>query len=208
MLRYGVKGHRSLFLMKVFMVGAAIVAAYGIWQYFLSNALQDVDWIDHAAFPELTKRAYGTLENPNVLASFLVLAGSYCVGIFAPLRGGKTRISLIIIFILTAICLLLTFSRGNWVAFFWVLFIFCAFFYHKAFLPFIGGGLMVLYMGWGLLANRLMSIFQLQDTSAELRVSYVESAVAMIKEHPFGVGWYGYQFAFLIMIFIYTILVL
>ncbi len=196
MLRYGVKGHRSLFLMKVFMVGAAIVAAYGIWQYFLSNALQDVDWIDHAAFPELTKRAYGTLENPNVLASFLVLAGSYCVGIFAPLRGGKTRISLIIIFILTAICLLLTFSRGNWVAFFWVLFIFCAFFYHKAFLPFIGGGLMVLYMGWGLLANRLMSIFQLQDTSAELRVSYVESAVAMIKEHPFGVGWYGYQFAF------------
>jgi len=195
-LRYGVKGHRSLFLMKVFLAGAAIVAAYGIWQYFLSNALQDVDWVDHAAFPEVTKRAYATLENPNILGSFLVLTGSYCVGIFAPLRGGKTRIVLIILFILTAFCLLLTFSRGNWIAFFWVLFIFSAFFYHKAFLPFIGGGLMVLYMGWGLLAHRIMSIFQMQDTSAELRISYVESAVAMIKEHPFGVGWYGYQFAF------------
>jgi putative inorganic carbon (HCO3(-)) transporter len=195
-LRYGAKGHRSLFLMKVFLISAGIVAAYGIWQYFLSNALQDVDWIDHSAFPEVTKRAYATLENPNILGSFLVLAGSYCVGIFAPLKGGKTRVALVIIFILTAICLLLTFSRGNWIAFFWVLFIFSAFFYHKALLPFIGGGLMVLYMGWGLIANRLISIFEMQDTSAELRISYAESALAMIREHPFGVGWYGYQFAF------------
>lgn len=196
MLRYASKGNRALFLMKVFLIGAAIVAIDGIWQYLFSNDLQDVEWIDHKAFPELSRRAYATLENPNILGSFLVLVGSYCVGIFAPLRGGKTRIALIVIFLLSSVCLLLTYSRGNWVAFFWVLFIFAAFFYHKAILPFVGGGLAVLYLGWDMLANRLMSIFNFQDTSAELRISYVESAWSMIREHLFGVGWYGYQFAF------------
>lgn len=195
-LRYGVKGHRVLFLMKVFLIAAAFVALDGIWQYLFSNDLQDVEWLDHRAFPELTKRAYATLENPNILGSFLVLATSYCVGIFAPLRGGKTRITLIFIFLVSTACLLLTFSRGNWIAFFWVLFVFAGFFYHKAFLPFVGGGLAVLYLGWDILANRLMSIFNFHDTSAELRLAYVESAVTMIKDHPWGVGWYGYQFAF------------
>ena len=196
MLRYASKGHRVLFIMKMFLISAALVAADGIWQYLFSNDLQNVEWLDHRAFPELTKRAYATLENPNILGSFLVLAGSYCVGIFAPLRGGKTRIALIFIFLLSTTCLLLTYSRGNWVAFFWVLFVFAAFFYHKALLPFIGGGLGVLYLGWDMLANRLLSIFNFQDTSAELRIAYVESALAMIKEQPWGVGWYGYQFAF------------
>ena len=30
----------------------------------------------------------------------------------------------------------------------------------------------------------------------KLRFAYIESTVAMIPEHPWGVGWYGYQFAF------------
>lgn len=34
-LRYGSTGRRSLFLVKVFMVSAGLVALYGIYQYFL-----------------------------------------------------------------------------------------------------------------------------------------------------------------------------
>ena len=196
LLRYGAKEHRPLLLMKVFLIAAALVAIYGIWQYCYGATIQPADWVDHEVFPELKKRAFSTLENPNILGSFLVLACSYCAGIFAPLRGGKTRITLIVIFLLCVICLLFTFSRGNWVALFWMLFVFSAFFYHKAALPFIGGGLMVLYLGWGLLAHRILSIFATEDTSAELRISYLESALSMIRDHPLGVGWYGYQFAF------------
>jgi len=39
MLRYGVKGHRSLFLMKVFMVGAAIVGSLWYLAVFLEQCL-------------------------------------------------------------------------------------------------------------------------------------------------------------------------
>ena len=81
-------------------------------------------------------------------------------------------------------------------AYFWVLFIFAGAFYHKAFLPFIGGGLGVLYLFWNQLAERLMSIFSVHDTSAELRFFYLESSLDMIRDHPFGVGWYGYGYAF------------
>ncbi len=53
-----------------------------------------------------------------------------------------------------------------------------------------------MYLGWNVLSGRIMSIFETQDTSAELRFAYIESALAMIRDHPWGVGWYGYQYAF------------
>lgn len=196
MLRYGSTGRRSLFLVKVFMVSAGLVALIGIWQYFYGATVQDIEWIDHVAFPTMTRRAFSTLENPNILASFLVLTVAYSEGLFAPITGGKRRLSLVIIFASSVICLMLTFSRGNWIALFFVLFVFAGAFYHKAFLPFIGGGLGVLYLGWDQIASRMMSIFSIEDTSAELRLMYLESAASMIEEHPFGVGWYGYQFEF------------
>ena len=86
-LRYGSTGRRSLFLVKVFMVSAGLVALYGIYQYFFGViAIQDAEWIDHAAFPLMTKRAVSTLENPNILASFLVMTAAYSEGLFAPLK--------------------------------------------------------------------------------------------------------------------------
>lgn len=97
--------------------------------------------------------------NPNILASFLVMTAAYSEGLFAPLKGGKRRASLAVIFLLAITCLILTFSRGNWIALFFVLFVFAGAFYHKAFLPFIGGGLGVLWIGWDRLSARIMSIF-------------------------------------------------
>lgn len=196
-LKYGATKQRCRFLMKVFLLSAGLVAVYGLWQYAFGSAfLQDKEWIDHEAFPGITKRAFSTLENPNILGTFLVMTIAYCVGIFAPLRGGKTRMGLILIFLLSLGCLLLTFSRGNWLALLGVLGTFAIFFYHKAIIPLIGGGAVILYFGRHILARRILSIFDTQDTSAELHFAYIESALAMIRDHPWGVGWYGYQYAF------------
>ena len=155
-LRYASTGRRTLFLIKIFMISAGLVAAYGIWQYFFSSSLQNLEWIDHQAFKHLSRRAFSTLVNPNILGTFLVTTVAYCEGLFAPLKGGRTRWALVGIFLLATACLILTFSRGNWVAYFWVLFIFAGAFYHKAFLPFIWVGLGVLYQFLNQLAERLM----------------------------------------------------
>ena len=196
-LRYGSTGRRSLFLVKVFMVSAGLVALYGIYQYFFGViAIQDAEWIDHAAFPLMTKRAVSTLENPNILASFLVMTAAYSEGLFAPLKGGKRRASLAVIFLLAITCLILTFSRGNWIALFFVLFVFAGAFYHKSVPAFHRWGTRGPVDWLGPFVGPHHVHLSIKDTSAELRLMYMDSATSMIEEHPFGVGWYGYQFAF------------
>lgn len=195
-LRYAVRDKRPLVILKAMLISAAIVAAYGIIQYVVGAAVLDVEWVDTTQFPELKKRAYSTLQNPNILGSFLVWTIAYCIGVFSALPGGKRRIALICFFSLSFACLLLTYSRGNWVSMAIMLFVFAVFFYNKAVLPFLGGGALVAYFAWDMLSNRLLSIFSTEDTSVALRFAYIESTVAMIKENPFGVGWYGYMFAF------------
>lgn len=195
-LHYASKKREPLVLLKSFLLSAFIVATYGIFQYIAGTAVLNTEWVDVSQFPELKERVYSTLQNPNILGTFLVVTIGYCVGVFSALPGGKRRIALITLFLTSFVCLLLTFSRGNWVSMFVVLFTFAVFFYRKAVLPFLGGGALVAYFAWDLLSNRLMSIFQTEDTSVALRFSYVESTIAMIKDSPWGVGWYGYMYAF------------
>ena len=195
-LHYASKKREPLVLLKSFLLAAFIVAVYGIFQYIAGTAILNTEWVDVSQFPELKERVYSTLQNPNILGTFLVVTIGYCVGVFSALPGGKRRIALITLFLTSFACLLLTFSRGNWVSLFVVLFTFAVFFYRKAVLPFVGGGALVAYFAWDLLSNRLMSIFQTEDTSVALRFSYVESTIAMIKDSPWGVGWYGYMYAF------------
>lgn len=195
-LHYASKKREPLVLLKAFLLSAFIVAAYGVFQYIAGTAILNSEWVDLSQFPELTQRVYSTLQNPNILGSFLVLTVAYSIGVFSALPGGKRRIALIVLFLLSCSCLLLTFSRGNWVSLFVVLLIYACFFYRKALLPFLGGGALAAYFAWDLLANRLMSIFQTEDTSVALRFSYIESTLAMIKDTPWGVGWYGYMYAF------------
>ena len=195
-LHYASKKREPLVLLKSFLLSAFVVATYGIFQYIAGTAVLNTEWVDVSQFPELKERVYSTLQNPNILGTFLVVTIGYCIGVFSALPGGKRRIALITIFLVSCGCLLLTFSRGNWVSMFIVLLTYAVFFYRKALLPFLGGGALIAYFAWDLLSNRLMSIFQTEDTSVALRFSYVESTIAMIKDSPWGVGWYGYMYAF------------
>ncbi|MGE4589536.1 MAG: O-antigen ligase family protein [Acidaminococcaceae bacterium] len=195
-LHYASKKREPLVLLKSFLLSAFIVATYGVFQYIAGTAVLNTEWVDVSQFPELTERVYSTLQNPNILGTFLVVTIGYCIGVFSALPGGKRRIALMTLFLLSTICLLLTFSRGNWVSLFVVLFTYAVFFYRKALWPFLGGGALLAYFAWDLIANRFMSIFLTEDTSVALRFSYVESTIAMIKDSPWGVGWYGYMFAF------------
>ena len=48
----------------------------------------------------------------------------------------------------------------------------------------------------GAVWHRLMSIFGTQDTSVALRFAYLKSTLFIIEEHPYGVGWYGFQYIY------------
>lgn len=187
---------RPLQLLCALAVTALLESILGIGQK-LFGVVGDEIWSDPDQFPDLKVRVYGTLVNPNILAGYLVLVISYCAAFFHYMKENKkVRIGTSVLGLLACLSLLYTYSRGNWLACAFMLMIFCLFFCHRAMLPVLGLGAAGLLIGGQAVLQRLSSITSGEDTSAALRIAYLESTWAMIEEHPWGVGWYGYRFQY------------
>lgn len=186
---------RPLQLVLVFLAVSVFVSGLGIMQKLLGVTAEGI-WVDPEKFPDLKIRVYSTLVNPNILAGYLVLVIAYVTAFFNVCRKKRYRMVLAVIGVLAAVCLLYTYSRGNWLACAAVLLGFCAFFNRRALLPVAGGGFAALALGGQAVWQRLSSITSGQDTSAALRLAYLKSTQWIIEEFPFGVGWYGYRFVY------------
>lgn len=186
---------RPLQLLGAFLAVSILVSVIGIMQKVLGITAEGI-WVDPQEFPELKIRVFSTLVNPNILAGYLVLVIAYGAAFFSVFRQRKLRLALVITSLLAALCLLFTYSRGNWLACAAVLLAFCVLFYHKAFLPVAAVGAAGLAIGGQAVWHRLTSILGGQDTSMALRMAYFRSTKWIIEEFPQGVGWYGYQFIY------------
>ena len=60
----------------------------------------------------------------------------------------------------------------------------------------LAGGAAALAVGGAAVMQRLASITSGEDTSAALRIAYMESTVAVIEDFPWCVGWCGYRFVY------------
>ena len=52
-------------------LSAVLVLLGGFWQFAFGIDTGDMKWVDGDAFPELKKRVFSSLENPNILAGYL-----------------------------------------------------------------------------------------------------------------------------------------
>lgn len=186
---------RPVQLIAAFLTVSLLVSSIGLGQKLLGVTAEGI-WVDPQEFPELKIRVYSTLVNPNILAGYLVLVIAYGAALFSVFKAKRVRLALAVTSLLAAGCLLYTYSRGNWLACVAVLFTFCLFFYHKAFLPVVGVGALGLAVGGQAVWHRLGSILNGQDTSMALRMAYLRSTKWIIEEYPLGVGWYGYRFVY------------
>ncbi|MEO8285377.1 MAG: O-antigen ligase family protein [Chloroflexota bacterium] len=101
-----IKGKRGLLrMLDFFMVGAVIVALYGLWQFAGGGGTLDVEGVS---------RVQSVYEHPNNLALYLGRAAPFavCFALFLPWGNRK------VLYALTSLPLwaafLLTFSRGAW----------------------------------------------------------------------------------------------
>ncbi len=166
----------------------------GVYQHFTGVVPTD-PWVDPSQFPELKTRVVGTLINPNIFAGYLVLLLSFTMP-FVKITAGKIRYALLLLAAVLGISLIYTFSRGNWVACACALGFYFLFFWRKWLIPLAAGAAAGVYLMHGAVWHRLMSIFGTQDTSVALRFAYLNSTLFIIEEHPFGVGWYGFQYIY------------
>lgn len=187
---------RPMQLLGAFLLVSVLVSSIGIAQKLLGVTAEGI-WVDPAQFPDLKVRVFSTLVNPNILAGYLVLVIAYAAAFFNVFREDKRlRLGLFCTGVLAALCLLYTYSRGNWLACAVMLFAYCVLFYRKAFLPIMAGGTVALVVGGNAVMQRLASITSGQDTSAALRLAYLHCTKMIIEDFPMGVGWYGYRFIY------------
>ena len=175
---------------------AVLVVLWGLFQFVFGVDVADVKWTDPEAFPELRKRIFSTLENPNVLAGYLDVMICLALGLLTMAERRAQKIILIVAIGMFALCLVMTYSRGAFIA---IAIVFAVYGVWKDWRILIAFAAIT-----GLLAysdstftNRILSAFSMGDSSEAVRVGIWVSTSAMISDHPFtGIGWGAYQFVY------------
>ena len=98
---------------KLLNVACIIACVIGIYQFTSGNLKIEKSWVDERTFGSVT-RVYATLLNPNIFAAYLAINLSFALARFKSL-GEDLLLTLNIA--LASACLLMTYSRGGFVAF-------------------------------------------------------------------------------------------
>ena len=169
-----------IFLM---VLAGTAVAAYGILQYIFRWGYQSAAWVDSDMFSGIEFRVPSTLENPNMLGQYFLLA--------IPLGGAKllssrewgARIFYLCCCGIMALCMILTFSRGAWLALLFAGLVFVLFLNPRLILlaPF---ALIALYFVLPeTVITRFTSIGDLSDDSTSYRLYIWLGTLAMLKDY-------------------------
>lgn len=102
-------------LITLYLHTSLIVSVYGIRQWFF-GAKALATWVDPESPLSKTTRVYSYLGNPNLLAGYLLPAVVLSlVAIFA-WQGWIRKALAVTMFAVNTVCLVLTYSRGGWIA--------------------------------------------------------------------------------------------
>lgn len=180
-------------LVQALLWSALVVAAYGLVQYIRGVVdPAQLAWIDEQQFPDLKFRVYSTLENPNLLAGFLVAAMMVAFGATQGAPRPHWRWLPLASMLLMGGVLMLTYSRGAWISILAVVLLF-GMIYNRRLLWLLLLVPLAVLAAHDTVAERLLSIVNPVDTSCTLRLALWESTWAMIVEHPWlGIGWGAY----------------
>ena len=191
-------------LIAIYLHISLVVSVYGIRQWF-AGVKPLATWVDADSPLKNVTRVYSYLENPNLLAAYLVPAIALSLAAIFVWQRWLPKLLAITIFAVNSTCLILTYSRGGWIGFIVCIFTFMALvgFWYSYKLPsawralaipvLLGGAGFILVAGVVLvptLRDRLLSMFLgRQDSSNNFRMNVWGSVVKMIRDRPIlGIG--------------------
>ncbi|MBO4400532.1 MAG: O-antigen ligase family protein [Selenomonadaceae bacterium] len=176
---------------KALAASALIVVLCGFFQYVFGIDVAEITWTDAEAFPEMRKRVFSTMENPNVLAGFLDVAICFALGLFAKVSDGRIRFLAAASVFMAAACLLMTYSSGPLVTMLIIFAIYGLIQDWRILILMAAAASFLLYND----AEKILSLFNTTvDMTAELRAGIWVGAIAMISDHPFaGIGFGAFE---------------
>lgn len=171
---------------------ATIVSIIGIFEYFFGS--ESSKWLDTTLFSDIRVRIVSLFENPNVLATFLVLIFPFSLVymLLAKTTSEKFIVFLVCaVFVFATVC---TWSRAAWIAIVVSALVFFTVYTRKTSRIF-GAALFAIPILPMLLPdnviNRALSITNLSDSSISYRIYTWIGSIRAIKDHWIGGIGYG-----------------
>ena len=169
-------------------IPSIIISFWGIVGYAFTG--MSPKWLDEDMFNEIANRSIATFENPNMLATYLIITAPF-IWIYAFKEGAsvKSRIAAVSGALASAVCVTLTWSRGGWLGFIVAMLVF-AVINHKNTLKYILATLCTSPI-WVMLIpsslkTRFMSIGDLSDSSTYYRLYTWKGSLRLLKDHIWG----------------------
>lgn len=176
-------------LLKVFVIAGLFVSLYGVLQYIFGWSTTNA-WIDEEMFEEATMRAYSTMENPNVLGEYLLLLIPLAAVFFLKRGSGAwERVFYIGVFLIGALCMIFTQSRGCWLGLILAAAVFVTFYNGRLWALFPLALAALVFMLPQTMIDRMMSVGNLEDSSTSYRVFIWLGTLEMMKD--FWIGGIG-----------------
>jgi len=173
---------------RLMVVSTVLIAIAGIIQYLFK--IESVRWVHNKDLEQF--RIVSIFSNPNALAGYLNMLLSFTIALFLYIQGKWQKIAYFAASLIIFVALLLTFSRGAWIAFF-VMVLYLLWIWNKKWLlalplfvaitPFVMPDSVVQRF-----ANLLDPTYY-QMSSEYGRIAFWLEALQKIKENPlFGMG--------------------
>ena len=173
------------------VTSASFVAIYGIYQYFFGSLDADT-WLDSSMFEDIAGRVVSTLENPNMLAEYLILLFPLAAALFITKGSASQKGFSLCACALCGLCIILTWSRGAWLGLIFAGVIFLLIWNHRTMYLVFAAVAAIPFLPLVLpssIVSRFTSIGNLADTSTSYRVNIWRGAMHMLEDYwSCGIG--------------------
>ena len=170
-------------------LGTLIGGGYGIFQNVVIGVGVNASFTDTSVNADMPGRVYSFYENPNALALLLLLTLPVIVALIFSSRHWVSRILAAVVFVIGGVCLGMTYGRASWVGLVVAALVY-VFLWNRKLLPFcVLAGIAALPLLPTSIFNRILSIFNLNDTSTSSRFDLWAAGLQVIRREPItGVG--------------------
>ena len=172
----------------------AIVSTIGVVQYLFGQL--ETNTFDKTYFADITGRVFSLFENSNVLGSYIAMIFPLVMVTFILAQTRRTKIFSLLSIILMLTCVVLTWSRGAWLAIILSALVFLLFYSRKIGRLLVLGGLCLPFATLVIPQNiltRFLSIGDISDTSTMYRINIWKGSFRAIAENIWGGAGYGYD---------------
>jgi len=169
-------------LLSAFMASSCFVSVFGIAEWVLDK--QSKLWQDNEVFSKLAGRVVSFWDNPNVLACYLMVAFFVSFGCMIGRKSRRIKLLSFVSLLLSAVCLLLTWSRGAWVSVTLVFVISLLILSYKSIpwvLFLIAGAVTAFFFLPDTFVERVVSIVTFSDSSVLYRINIWKGCAALLR---------------------------